>query len=401
MFRFPKGFGHQVIALTRQYGSSSTPRATCLYDFHVAQGGKMVDFAGYLMPVQYEGLGIAASHLHTRKHASIFDVSHMLQTCIRGKDRIKFMESLCVADVQGLKENHGTLSVFTNDQGGILDDLIVTKTNQDDLYLVTNAGCRETDVPLMESKVQDMQRQGLDVTLEYLENRGLIALQGPESARVLQSLCPQVTLSQIKFMTSCVTRVNGVDDVRITRCGYTGEDGFEISIQDSETAGLVEKLLSSEEGKVELAGLGARDSLRLEAGLCLYGNDIDAKTTPVEAGLTWTIGKRRREEKGFPGAEVILNQIKTKPKIKRVGLISSGPPARSHTAVIDPAQGTPVGEITSGCPSPSLEGHNVSMAYLPTTLSKIGTKVQLQIRKKTVSAEVVKMPFVPSNYYSS
>ncbi|TRY61672.1 hypothetical protein TCAL_07977 [Tigriopus californicus] len=251
MFRFPKGFGHQVIALTRQYGSSSTPRATCLYDFHVAQGGKMVDFAGYLMPVQYEGLGIAASHLHTR--------------------------------------------------------------------------------------------QGLDVTLEYLENRGLIALQGPESARVLQSLCPQVTLSQIKFMTSCVTRVNGVDDVRITRCGYTGEDGFEISIQDSETAGLVEKLLSSEEGKVELAGLGARDSLRLEAGLCLYGNDIDAKTTP----------------------------------------------------------GTPVGEITSGCPSPSLEGHNVSMAYLPTTLSKIGTKVQLQIRKKTVSAEVVKMPFVPSNYYSS
>eukprot|EP00095_Tigriopus_kingsejongensis_P000803 maker-scaffold629_size122686-snap-gene-0.26 protein:Tk00803 transcript:maker-scaffold629_size122686-snap-gene-0.26-mRNA-1 annotation:"PREDICTED: aminomethyltransferase " len=381
--------------------ASSAAQKTCLYDFHVAKGGKMVDFAGYLMPVQYEGLGIAASHIHTRTHSSIFDVSHMLQTTIRGKDRIQFIESLTVADVQGLQENQGSLSVFTNDQGGILDDLIITKTDRDYLYLVTNAGCRHTDIPLLKSRESEMKTKGLDVSLEFLDTRGLIALQGPESARVLQSMCPDVDLAKLTFMKTVVAKVNGVEEVRITRCGYTGEDGFEISIQEAEIVTLVDKLLASEAGQVKLAGLGARDSLRLEAGLCLYGNDIDTKTTPVEAGLTWTIGKRRRAEKDFPGASVILEQIKNKPKMKRVGLISTGPPARAHTDVLDPKSGVKVGEITSGCPAPSLPGTNVSMAYVPTELAKSGTQLQLQIRKKVVEAEVTKMPFVKANYFTA
>lgn len=362
----------------------------------------MVDFAGYSMPVQYDSLGIVASHLHTRQHSSIFDVSHMLQTYIFGKDKIKFMESLCVADVQGLKPNQGSLSVFTNAKGGIIDDLIVTRSDEQNyLYLVTNAGCRDADIPLMKAKEAEMKSQGLDVTLEFQEERGLIALQGPESAKALQELTPQFDLSKLTFMTSIVTSVDGVGDCRVTRCGYTGEDGFEISIPDKNVVSIVEKLLTS--ANVELAGLGARDSLRLEAGLCLYGNDIDEKTTPVEAGLTWTIGKRRRtpEAATFPGSQIILDQIKAKPQQKRVGLITKGgPPARSHTEIRASGEESKIGEITSGCPAPSLPGkQNVAMAYVPAKYAKIGTKLDLVVRKKKLEAEVVKMPFVPAKYY--
>jgi len=379
-----------------RFNSSEGPIKTCLYDFHVASGGKMVDFAGYSMPVQYSSMGISASHIHTRTNCSIFDVSHMLQTRVHGKDRFEFMESLTVADVNGLKENQGSLTLFTNDNGGIIDDLIVTNA-EEHLYVVSNAGCRDKDIPLMATKEKEMKEMGKDVTLEFVDDRGLVALQGPTMMSCLQPLT-NIDLSKLGFMTSAMGSVAGIEDCRVTRCGYTGEDGVEISVEEKNCAALVEALLGSD-GSPALAGLGARDSLRLEAGLCLYGNDIDATTTPVEATLAWTIPKTRRASGGFPGAEMILKQLKEGAKKKRVGFLSKGPPARGHTSILD-QEGNKVGEITSGCPSPSLgSGTNVSMGYVDKIFAKAGTSLLLQVRNKKIEATVSKMPFVPSNYY--
>jgi len=388
--------------LTRSLATKSEPVKTCLFDFHVSQKGKMVDFAGYSLPIQYGKEGIAASHLHARKHCAIFDVSHMLQTRIHGKDRVGFMESLTVADVLGLADNTGSLTVFTNDQGGIIDDLIVSKTDLGHLYVVSNAGCRHKDMPLMKQAEEEWKSKGGDLAVEFIDDRGLIAVQGPEAVKIVQSVITEsVDVTTLPFMASLVTSVAGIKDCRITRCGYTGEDGVEISIPDQDTATVVSALLESKAGNAKMSGLGARDSLRLEAGLCLYGNDIDETTSPVEAGLTWTIGKRRRQSgfDNFPGAVEILRQIREKPSRKRVGLIChQGPPARDHTKILDASTEEEIGEVTSGCPSPSL-GINVAMGYVPASKSKNGTKVSLKVRNRTVEAIVTKMPFVPSNYY--
>lgn len=373
--------------------SESALKKTELFEFHQQQGGKMVEFAGWSMPVQYKDSHIN-SHMHTRQHCSIFDVSHMLQTKIHGKDRVKFIESLIVGDVAELKDNQGTLSLFTNERGGIKDDLIVTKTDQGYLYVVSNAGCADKDSAHMEAKLKEFKAAGHDVDMEYLDE-SLIALQGPSMAQVLQ---PGLSddLSKLTFMTSTLTSVFGIQGCRVTRCGYTGEDGVEISVPRSGVVALVERLLANSE--VRLAGLGARDSLRLEAGLCLYGNDIDETTTPVEATLVWTIGKRRRQTKDFPGADIIVPQIKAKTQKKRVGLVSTGPPVRQHTPILSP-EGKKIGEVTSGCPSPCLK-QNVAMGYVEAGFSKVGTPLQVEVRKKTVNAVVSKMPFVPTNYYT-
>ena len=375
-----------------RHSSSEGPLKTCLHDFHVASGGKMVDFAGYSMPVQYSSLSISASHHHTRTHCSIFDVSHMLQTRVHGKDRFEFIESLSVADAKNLKPNHGALTLFTNDQGGIIDDLIVTNA-EEHLYVVSNAGCRDKDIPLMSARLKKMkEEEGRDVSLEFVEDRGLIALQGPSMMSCLQPLTG-LDLARLGFMSSMVGTVAGIVGCRVTRCGYTGEDGVEISVPEKDCANLVETLLSSS-GNPALAGLGARDSLRLEAGLCLYGNDIDSTTTPVEATLGWTIPKTRRVTGGFPGADIILSQLREGASRKRVGFLSKGPPARGHTHILD-AEGNKVGEVTSGCPSPSLgSGTNVSMGYVDTSVSKVGTNLYFQVRNKRVEATVAKMPFV-------
>ena len=240
--------------------------------------------------------------------------------------------------------------------------------------------------------------KGGDVIVEFIDDRGLIAVQGPEAAQIVQSICKNINMAAMPFMSSVVTSVAGIEDCRITRCGYTGEDGVEISIPERYISDVMGALLESEAGQAKLAGLGSRDSLRLEAGLCLYGIDIDETTTPVEAGLTWTIGKRRRKSADFPGGSVIMKQIQEKPQRKRVGLVSKGPPAREHTKILDENE-QEIGEITSGCPSPSL-GFNVAMGYVPANKSKNGTKLKLMVRNKVVDAEVTKMPFVPTNYYS-
>ncbi|XP_072305479.1 aminomethyltransferase, mitochondrial [Eucyclogobius newberryi] len=368
------------------------PRKTPLFEFHRASRGKMVEFAGWSMPVQYTDSHIS-SHMHTRQRCSLFDVSHMLQTKVHGKDRVKFMESLVVADIAELKDNQGTLSLFTNDKGGIMDDLIVTKTDQSYLYVVSNAGCSDKDSAHMKAKLSEFKAAGFDVDLEFLDD-ALIAVQGPSMSCVLQEGLKQ-ELKNLPFMFSALTSVFGVP-CRVTRCGYTGEDGVEISVPSARVVELTERLLSNPE--VKLAGLGARDSLRLEAGLCLYGNDIDETTTPVEATLVWTIGKRRRQTRDFPGADVIVPQIKNKTQRKRVGLISTGPPVRQHTPILS-AEGNVIGEVTSGCPSPCLK-KNVAMGYVDAAFSKNGTLVQVEVRKKAVPATVSKMPFVPTNYYT-
>ncbi|RWS03370.1 hypothetical protein B4U79_12866 [Dinothrombium tinctorium] len=373
---------------------------TSLFEFHKRNGGKMVEFGGYLMPVVYKDLSITDSHIQTRERSSIFDVSHMLQTIVRGEDRIEFIESLTVADVQGLQDNQGTLTLFTNNNGGIIDDLIVTKTSDNFLYVVSNAGCREKDVDLMRTQLKALKSKGKDVSIEHLsESHSLLALQGPTAHKVLQSLV-NYNLNDQYFMFSRSTEICGAY-CRVTRCGYTGEDGFEISIPNEKVEEITEALLNYKESKVALAGLGARDTLRLEAGLCLYGNDIDETTTPVEAGLTWTIAKARRQRADFKGANIILKQIKeSPPSRKRIGLraLTTGPPARGHVAVLDPNTNEKVGSITSGCPSPSLK-QNIAMAYVSTGVSKTGTKLLCDIRGKQYEYEVSKMPFVPAKYY--
>uniref|UniRef100_A0A8C9Y0Z8 Aminomethyltransferase n=1 Tax=Sander lucioperca TaxID=283035 RepID=A0A8C9Y0Z8_SANLU len=367
-------------------------KKTPLFDFHREQGGKMVGFAGWSMPVQYKDSHIV-SHMHTREHCSIFDVSHMLQTKVHGKDRVKFMESLVVADIAELKDNQGTLSLFTTEKGGIIDDLIVTKTDQGYLYVVSNAGCADKDSAHMKARLAEFKAAGFDVDLEFLDE-ALIALQGPSMSQVLQEGLKE-DLSKLTFMTSTLATVFGIPGCRVTRCGYTGEDGVEVSVPQSSVVELTEKLLAN--GEVKLAGLGARDSLRLEAGLCLYGNDIDETTTPVEGTLVWTIGKRRRQAKDFPGADIIVPQIKAKTARKRVGLVSTGPPVRQHTPILGP-DGKVIGEVTSGCPSPCLK-KNIAMGYVDATFAKHGTAIQVEVRKKAVPATVSKMPFVPTNYY--
>ncbi|KAI9034323.1 glycine cleavage system protein T [Hyaloraphidium curvatum] len=361
---------------------------TSLYDFHVKHGGKMVPFAGYDMPVQYAKLGVLQSHLHTRENASIFDVSHMLQTRVTGKDRVKFYEYLTVADIEGLPEGGSTLTVLVNDKGGIIDDMIVQK-QKDHLFVVSNAGTRDKDLSHIRSQLKNFKG---DVNVEVID-RSLIALQGPKAASVLGALVGS-DLSDLSFMAGRDMDIKGMK-VHVTRCGYTGEDGFEISVADDEAAALCDLLLANP--AVELAGLGPRDSLRLEAGLCLYGHDIDDTTSLVEAGLLFTFAKRRRAEANFIGAETVLDHLKNGPSRKRVGLIIEGAPAREGAEILDKA-GTVVGKVTSGGPSPSLK-KNVAMGYVPTALSKNGTELQVKVRSKVQPAVVTKMPFVPSRYY--
>ncbi|XP_053455838.1 aminomethyltransferase, mitochondrial isoform X1 [Nycticebus coucang] len=367
-------------------------RRTPLYDFHLAHGGKMVAFAGWSLPVQYQDSHVD-SHLHTRQHCSLFDVSHMLQTKILGSDRVKLMESIVVGDIAELRPNQGTLSLFTNEAGGILDDLIVTNASEGHLYVVSNAGCRNKDLALMQEKVKELQNRGSDVALEVVDN-ALLALQGPTAAQVLQAGVAD-DLKKLPFMTSAVMEVFGVSGCRVTRCGYTGEDGVEISVPAVGVIHLATALLENPE--VKLAGLAARDSLRLEAGLCLYGKDIDEHTTPVEGSLSWTLGKRRRAAMDFPGAKAIIPQLKGKVQRRRVGLVCEGAPMREHSPILS-MEGAVIGTVTSGCPSPCLK-KNVAMGYVPYEYSRPGTQLLVEVRRKQQMVVVSKMPFVPTNYY--
>ncbi|KAI8149101.1 aminomethyltransferase mitochondrial precursor [Fennellomyces sp. T-0311] len=383
-------------AAKRFYAASAEKdvKKTALYDFHVQHGGKMVPFAGYAMPVQYKNMGMLASHLHTREKASIFDVSHMLQTRVVGKDRKKFFETLVVADLHQMPVGQGSLSVFTNEQGGIIDDTIIMQ-QENCLYVVSNAACADKDLAHIRKHLAEFQNKGGDVDLQIIDDHSLIAIQGPSAAAALEQLVGK-SLNDFGFMHGRFMDVAGIP-CHVARSGYTGEDGFELSIPTPEIVNITQKLMENPD--VELAGLGARDSLRLEAGLCLYGNDLDDTTTPIEAGLTWTIPKSRRETGGFLGDKHILSQIKDKKSIqrRRVGLIVQGAPAREGAEILD-KEGQVIGKVTSGCPSPCLK-KNIAMGYVKSGFHKKGTELSVKVRNKVQDAVISKMPFVEAKYH--
>ena len=355
-----------------------------LYELHVELGAKMVPFAGYDMPLSYPS-GILAEHRHTRTKAGLFDVSHMGQVRVSGADPAAAIEALVPGDIQGLRPGRVRYTLFTNDEGGILDDLIVTKA-EDHLVLVVNAACTDGDVAHLRAALGDRCEVAL------LGGRALLALQGPAAAAVLERHAPAST--RLAFMTATAMPVAGIDCM-VSRSGYTGEDGFEISLSGDDAPALARLLLR--EAEVKPAGLGARDSLRLEAGLCLYGHDIDTTTTPVEAGLAWTIAKRRRAEASFPGAETILEQIRRGTARKRVGiLVEGGALAREHTPIVDGA-GAQIGTATSGGFAATL-GRPIAMGYVSTAFAEAETAVGLIIRNKTHPGRVASMPFVPPRY---
>jgi len=364
-------------------------KRTPLYDLHVELGGRMVPYAGYEMPVQYPA-GILKEHLQTRAAASLFDVSHMGQTWLDGADAIAVMEELTAADLKALAPGEQRYTQLLNAQGGIFDDLIITRPADggDRLYMVVNAARKAEDYALIREHAAGRAE------LRPLEDHALLAIQGPQAVAAVAALFGDAVRTQ-SFMTQHGGVWNGVACL-VSRSGYTGEDGFEISVPAAAAADLARALLAAP--GCGPAGLGARDSLRLEAGLCLYGQDIDAGTTPVEAGLVWSIGKRRRQEGGFPGADVIMAQLRDGPARRRVGLLPEGRvPARSGAAILD-SDGTEIGMVTSGGFGPSLEAP-VAMGYVPAALAAPGSAVQLAVRDKRIPAKVVKMPLVPQNYY--
>jgi len=380
---------------SRWSSSNAALKKTALYDAHIELKGKMVDFAGYALPVQYAD-GVQESHLHARSSSALFDVSHMGQIRIWGQDRIPFLESLIVGDIEALNVNQGRLSMLTNEQGGILDDLIVTR-KPDHLFVVVNGACKESDLKHMRLHLEIWNKKhNSQVKIEYVEDRSLLALQGPKAVEVLQELV-STNLSELGFMYSMNTKVGNIA-CWVCRCGYTGEDGFELSVANEDAVSLMRLLLSN--SNVKPTGLAVRDTLRLEAGLCLYGHDLDESTTPNEGGLLWTISKRRRKEGGFIGHDVIMKQLKEKVSRKRIGiLIEKGAPARESAEILS-LEGEKIGVITSGTFSPSLK-KKIAMGYIQKGYFKKGTKVSVKVRNKINPATVVTMPFVPSNYYTS
>ena len=368
-------------------GAQETLKQTALDALHRELGAKMVPFAGYAMPVQYPD-GIIAEHLHTRENACLFDVSHMGQARLNGAEAAAALETLVPGDIKNLGQGRTRYTVLTNDEGGIIDDLMVTNRG-DHLFLVVNAACKEGDFAHIENRIGDRTE------LEILDDRALVAFQGPKAASQLSHFHAEA--ETMPFMSMAEMEIGGISCF-VTRSGYTGEDGFEISAPAGNAEELVRLLLDRPE--VLPAGLGARDTLRLEAGLCLYGSDIDAGTTPVEAGLSWVVNKRRREEGGFPGAEIILGQLENGTPRKRVGIRPDGKaPARAHTLIED-SEGNTIGEITSGGYGPSVEGP-IAMGYIKSEFADQGTAVNLRVRGKAIPAKVTALPFVEHRYFKS
>lgn len=369
-------------------------KKTPLHALHLSLGAKMVPFAGYDMPVQYTA-GVMKEHLQTRTAAGLFDVSHMGQVIVKAAsgtyaDAAMALEQLVPVDILGLKEGRQRYGFFTDDNGNILDDLMIANRG-DHLLVVVNAACKEADVAHMQANLA-----GCSVTL--LTDRALLALQGPKAETVLASLAPDV--SSMKFMD--VREVSLVSSpCVVSRSGYSGEDGFEISVPADKAEELAQALLSHPD--CEAIGLGARDSLRLEAGLCLYGNDIDTTTSPIEASLEWAIQKVRRSggerEGGFPGAERVLAELTGGTSRRRVGLRPEGKaPVRAHAKLYSDAEGRDeIGEVTSGTFGPTAEGP-VAMGYLPTAQSEPGTQLFAEVRGKYLPVTVTALPFITPTY---
>jgi aminomethyltransferase len=367
---------------------------TALHALHVELGAKMVEFAGYDMPVSYPQ-GILAEHRHCRQSAALFDVSHMGQLRIRGADAARALESLVPVDVVGLVPGQQRYGFFTNASAGLIDDLMITRRTvdggTDELLLVVNAAGKHADLRHLMTNI------GHRCDIQALPERALLALQGPRAAAALARLDP--TVAQLKFMTGAPVQLAGAA-CYVTRSGYTGEDGFEISVHQDDAMALARALLALPE--VQPAGLGARDTLRLEAGLCLYGHDINATTTPVEAGLTWAIQKVRRaggaRHGGYPGADAVDAQIATGTALKRVGLLGlERVPVREGATIVD-ARGHRLGHVTSGTLSPTVN-QPIAMAYLAANHALPNHEVYAEVRGKRQPMRVSAMPFTPHRYF--
>jgi aminomethyltransferase len=383
----------------------------------------MSEFAGWSMPIVYANHSHIESHLHTREHASLFDVSHMLQLKVGGQDRLRFLESLVVGDLSSLAENQTLLSLFTNEQGGIKDDALITRERHH-FRIVSNAIYASKMLAYLKRQL-DMFRltsRYTDVYVDPLVDHSLLALQGPKSSIVLSKLIDD-NLDTIGFMESRVVRLlprtlDSLAPIRLTRCGYTGEDGFEMDIQSTDVLPLANYLLTQFNETVRLAGLASRDSLRLEAGLCLSGQDIDEEVSPVEAGLAWCIGKQRRhlsntgspatsslnpdDHPRFPGFNTLLRQLADPSTIRKrlCGFeILEGAPARSHVTITNRQGNSIIGQITSGMPSPSLK-KNIAIGYINSPHSyHPGTEVSVLVRGVAQKARIVKLPFIDTHYY--
>ncbi|HEY6440714.1 MAG TPA: glycine cleavage system aminomethyltransferase GcvT [Acetobacteraceae bacterium] len=359
-------------------------RTVPLDAWHRALGARMVEFAGYSMPVQYQG--VLAEHLHCRAHAALFDVSHMGQATLTGATAAAALERLVPGDLLGLKPGRQRYTLLTNEAGGILDDLMVANPGGEKLFLVVNASRKEIDFSHIAANLPS------GVQLHEHDDRALLALQGPAAAAVISRVAPEA--AQIPFMGMAAVTLAGIPCL-VARSGYTGEDGFEISLSAESAQALAQRIL--DEPEVIPAGLGARDSLRLEAGLCLYGNDIDELTSPIEADLAWVIGRPRRNAWDFPGAAVIRDQLEHGTPRRRVGIRPDGrAPARALTEIVA-GDGTEAGTVTSGGFSPTLSAP-IAMGYVRKGLTTDGTTLHLMVRGKPLPAHVVPLPFVPHRY---
>jgi aminomethyltransferase len=373
--------------------TEASTEKTPLHALHVALGARMASFAGYAMPIQYPA-GVLAEHLHTRKAAGLFDVSHMGQALLEGSDHAAvagFLESLCPADILNLAPGRQRYTQLLNEAGGIVDDLMVTRPPGADgaLRLVVNASRKEVDFALMR------ERLPANVRLTPLPEAALIALQGPLAAATLARLAPQEAIETMAFMSAQPAGIAGFDTF-VSRSGYTGEDGYEISLASTQAEEFSRTLLA--EPDVAPIGLGARDSLRLEAGLCLYGHELDETIDPIEAALSWSIQKRRRLEGGFPGAKRIENALANGTDRRRVGLRPDGrAPAREGTEIVS-ADGALIGLVTSGGFGPSVNAP-IAMGYVARGHAAVGTPIGLMVRGKPLSARIVTLPFHPHAYY--
>jgi aminomethyltransferase len=364
---------------------------TALYARHVGLGARMVPFAGYEMPVQFP-MGIIAEHTHTRTAAGLFDVSHMGQAFLSGPDHrtaALALEKLVPADILELAPGRIRYTQLTNPEGGIIDDLMITRSlspaDDGKLMLVVNASRKAIDYAWLDQNLPE------NVELTEFHDRSLLALQGPKAEAVLSRLCPKAPA--LAFMSAVNAEFNGIG-IHLARSGYTGEDGYELSLATRHVNAVYDRLLDDPD--VKPVGLGARDSLRLEAGLCLYGHDIDETTTPVEADLAWSIGKRRRAEGGYTGAARITSELNQGPRRRRVGILPDGrAPAREGSLIT--SDGEAIGIVTSGGFGPTI-GRPISMGYVDAAFSKVGTPVELIVRDKPLAAFIAKLPFVPHRY---
>ncbi len=363
-------------------GSEIKGKPTPLYDLHLALGGRLVEFANYMLPVQYPA-GILAEHRHTRQSASLFDVSHMGQAGLRGT--AEALEKIFPADLIGMRLGQMRYTFLLNEEGGILDDLIICRRGEEDWQIVVNGARKAHDFDYLAARAE----------LHPQNDRALLALQGPEASGILSAFTEKLTA--LPFMTGMELSLGGVQCF-VSRSGYTGEDGYEISLPASDAHDFAKSLLDNE--ALAPAGLGARDTLRLEAGLCLYGQDIDETTSPVEAGLSWAISPRRRQQGGFPGAAVILRQLSEGVARHRVGFCIKDKRPMRAMALISDMDGAELGVITSGGIAAD-RVHPIAIGYVPKQSTLAGTQVKLTQRGRSVLARVVPLPFRPHLYFKN